>query len=523
MIAKRIFIAGAVLLPLLVSAGCEGDFAQIQGAGTRLKVDLVPPAGEDLATLTGSHLHPLALSIGQSLPFKIRVTALDANGGTDTSFNGYVSINAKPGSIERIDGSDASGRNLKLTNGVSPDTTVGLVNPYGTTFILADDLGYEPVDPLSDPRPACADGLDNDGDGKIDYPADEGCASSNDNTETGGTYSQGASDPIFYSLPRIADVRGLACDSTNTTCTGNGKTPYPKSAISLDTGYHLKDDGSRAYDFDMVVTRISSDGFYVGDPKDKRGGFNGLFAFNFNSPPGMRVCDRIKTLSGTASEFFGFTQLSYPTWTLEQWDPEKRPCLVPDPRVLTPVDIPTNDNPNGSLLPLTGAFVRAITNSSLEVKVTPKFGPEFPQQTGNTFTITENATNCDLNKDGSIDFTAGVPEQLCSDACTNDPECTEYSNFASRSSFRLTITDTQTGTKAPIQADATTSALFKPLEMRGKVLKAFSGILTYFSGGSQYTIEARCADDIVTDVNAKPLPSDKACVYPRTVFEDQSQ
>jgi len=31
--------------------------------------------------------------------------------------------------------------------------------------------------------PACSDGLDNDGDGKIDYPADPGCADLLDNDE----------------------------------------------------------------------------------------------------------------------------------------------------------------------------------------------------------------------------------------------------------------------------------------------------------------------------------------------------
>ena len=514
---RRLIALTAVVLPLIASAGCEDSFSEIQGAGTRLTVDLLPAKdGADITAITGDRLHPINLTVGIPLPYRIVVTAIDTSGNTDSTFNGYVQISAKPGSILTIASDDAQGRNLKLTAGVSPVTTVQLENPYGTTFLLADDLGYQPLDPLNDPRPACADGLDNDGDGKIDYPADEGCASSNDDTETGGTYSQGASTPIYFALPRIADVRGLTCSGT--TCSGNGTTPYPKSALSLDTGYHLKDDGSLDYDFDMVVTRISSDGFYVGDPKDARGGFNGLFAFNFNSPPGMRVCDRIKTLAGTASEFFGFTQLSYPTWTLEEWDPQKRPCLVPEPRVITPVDI------QGTLLPLTGSFVRVTTSAgSLEAKVTPKFGPGFPMKVGGNYQITEDASNCDLNKDGSIDFTTGGNEQLCSNACSTDPECTEYSNYASRSTFRITVTDTASGTKAAIQADATASALYTPLEHKGEVLKSFSGVLTFFSGGSQYTIEARCADDIVTDVNAQPLPSDKACVFPRTVFQDESQ
>jgi len=34
------------------------------------------------------------------------------------------------------------------------------------------------------PKPACSDGIDNDGDGKVDYPADPGCDSASDTDET---------------------------------------------------------------------------------------------------------------------------------------------------------------------------------------------------------------------------------------------------------------------------------------------------------------------------------------------------
>ena len=242
-----------------------------------------------------------------------------------------------------------------------------------------------------------------------------------------------------------------------------------------------------------------------------------VFSFNFNAPPRMRVCDRLKTFAGTATEFFGLTQVSYPTWTLEEWDPQKRPCLVPEPRVIEPLDaVPA------TLLPLSGSLVRVQTSDKLGLKVTPKFGPGNMAEQGGVFVPSADATNCDLNKDGRIDFTTGVPEQRCADACATDPECTEYSNFEARSTFRLTLTDVNGGAAA-IQADATASAEFKPLEMKGKPLRAFTGTLHFFSGGAQYTIEARCKDDIVSDLVAQPLPSDKACVFPRTVLDENPQ
>jgi hypothetical protein len=513
---------GAMILTLLVSLGaCSDSFPTVRN-DRRLVVEL-----KDADKVTGSRLQPLALTINTPQSYKIVVRAVGPDGNVDAKMNGWVRVSSKPGAIERLIGADAEGRNLKLTNGESTEVEVRVVNAYGATYILADDLGYEPKDPLADPRPACANGVDDDGDGVIDFPADEGCAFANDDSETGGSYAQGASPPIYFQLPRIADVRGLVC--ANGKCSGSGKTAYPKEQVQLDTGYHDTPEGP-AYDFDMIVTRIASDGFYVSDIKDTRGGFNSIFSFNFNAPPRMRVCDRLKSFAGTATEFFGFTQVSYPTWTLEEWDPTRRPCYVPEPRVLGPLDVPGARGTNGAivvppqLLPLTGSLVRALTSGGadgLTARVTPKFGPgNMPEESG-VFVPAPDATNCDLNKDGTIDFTTGVPEQRCADACTRDPECTEYSNFASRSSFRITISD---GTNAgAIQADATASAEFHPLEKKGQPIKSFTGTLHFFSGGSQYTIEARCKDDIVTDVNQQPLPSDKACVFPRTVAEENPQ
>lgn len=536
---------GAIALVLSgVQGACDTDgFGKPRG-GPRLVIELI---GEPGVNALGTRLEPRPLAIDVPQPFRIRVRAIDESGNVDPTFNRYVRVSAKPGAIERIESPDADGRNLKLTNGVSLATEVKITNAYGTTFILADDLGYAPVDPLATPPPACANGVDDDGDGRIDFPADEGCAFANDDSEGGGSYAQGASPPIYYQLPRIADVRGLKCVDAS-TCSGTGKTPYPKEQIQLDTGFHDKMAAEghlvQDFDFDMVVTRIASDGFYVSDIKDGRGGFNSIFVFNFSAPPRMRVCDRLKTFAGTATEFFGLTQISYPTWTLEEWDPQKRPCLVPEPIVLGPRDVPGDPDGNGAinvpgeLFSRTASLVRALTAGPVTVKVTPKFGPGFLPCLGSkgselsvqecaadpTSTFVPKAeagTDCDLNRDGRIDFAPGSAEARCADACTIDPECTEYSNFAARSTFRLTISDENV--RGAIQADATAATDFKPLERKGQTLKSFSGTLHFFSGGSQYTIEARCKDDIVIDLDAQPLPSDKACVFPRTILDENPQ
>lgn len=511
---KRVaFFLGAAALAALSGSCSDETIGGVRG-GRRLVVELLPPSNP------GTRAEPLALAVESPTTFRVKIRAERIDGVTDVGFNGYVRVSSKPGAIEPLTGTDVEGRNVLLTAGTSAEIDVRVINAYGVTYILADDLGYIPADPLRDPPPACANGVDDDGDGRIDFPADEGCAFANDDAEQGSSFAQGASPPLFFGLPRVADVRGMTCQPV-LGCSGTGSTPYPKEQIQVDTGFHDKPDGTQAFDFDLVVTRIAQNGFYVTDTKDTRGGFNSIFAFNFNAPPRMRVCDRIKTLGGTANEFFGFTQLSYPTWTLEEWDPLKRPCLVPEPRQLKPSEIIDASD----LLRTSGSLVRVETlpDRSLVARITPKFGPgDVPRGPGNAFVPSADATNCDFDKNGVIDFTPGNPEADCSAACTADAECTEWSNFVARQNFRITVTDAN-GQVAAIQADGTTSATFDPVASKGQELRAFSGTLHYFSGGSQFTIEARCKDDIVTDLAATPLPSDKACVSPRTVLENNPQ
>jgi hypothetical protein len=488
----------------LSATSCSGDKFGKTRNPPRLVVELDP------MSKVGTRDAPLPLAVDTPIPFRATVRALDVNGNIDPTFNRYVRISTKPGAIDPLQGPDTDGRNVLVKGGESVSIEVKITNAYGITYIVADDLGYTPKDPLSNPPPACSDGIDNDGDGTVDFPADPGCAFANDDSEEGGTYSEGVSTPIYFKLPRIADIRGLTCDPT-LGCSGNGQTPYPREAIQVDTGF--RDDGT--YAFNTVVTRISADGFYVTDLGDTRGtppgtaGFNSVFAFNFSAPPRMRTCDRIKTYGGTANEFFGFTQMNYPTWTLEEWDPARRPCLVPEPERLTPSLIGSPPE----LLKRSANLVRVETapDTSQKIMVTPKFGPgDVPKTPGGLYAPTKDASNCDFDKNGKITFVAGNPENDCNAACAADPECTEWSNFISRSTFRITVTDSN-GKSAAVQADASSAAEFDPVALKGVPIRSFAGTLGFFSGGAQFTIEVRCKDDIILDLKESTFPADKVC------------
>ncbi|CAN5924174.1 hypothetical protein BH11MYX4_BH11MYX4_16790 [soil metagenome] len=483
------FLALAVVAATTASCSSDG-FGRVRNP-PRLLVTL------DEGSKTGSPTAPLGLQVGTPVTFKIKVSALTQDGGVDTSFNRYVRISAKPGAVASFTGPDVDGRNVLLRDGQSITIDVALTNAYGPTYLVADDLGYVPADPLRDPPPACSNGKDDDGDGTVDFPADTGCAFANDDSEEPGTYGEGASPTIWFALPRIADVRGVTA--------GNGRTPYPREQILIDTGWN--DDNT--YRFDTVVTRLSSNGFYVTDRGDTRG-FNSVFAFNFNAPPRMRVCDRMKNYGGTANEFFGFTQISYPTWTLEEWDPSVRLCSVPAPERL----VPTTISDVTELLKRTANLVRVETtpDGAQKTRVTPKFGPgDVPKGAGGAYIPGPDNSNCDFDKNGKINsFAAGDPEGTCSTACTADPECTEYSNYISRGTFRLTVTDSN-GKSAAIQADASASSSFDPLALKGQAVRSFAGTMSFFSGGAQYTVEVRCKDDIVLDLKSGPFLEDFTC------------
>jgi hypothetical protein len=304
---------------------------------------------------------------------------------------------------------------------------------------------------------------------------------------------------VYFAYPRIADLRGVD--------RGGRSTPFAREQVRLDTGY--RDDGR--FEFSTVVTRISSDGFYVTDINDPRG-YSSVFAFTQSTPPRLRICDRVRVLSGTVAEFFGSTQLSFPTWSVERFDPassdpRRARCRIPAPHVLA----------DGELIDKNGLYrwiaglVRVETADGRTVRVTRKAGPRSP--VGPDFLPSDDATNCDLNGDGRITF-AGGDEERCARACEQDVECSEWSAFADRRNFQLVV-ETESGA-AKIQANTSAVSGFDPLASRGQTLRAVTGTLRFFSGGQQFTIEPRCGDDLVVALDAAPLSSDVACVRRRT-------
>lgn len=480
-----------VLLPLLIAgaafAACNGSFP-VKGAGMSVAVSLT---GGDRGAPTKRL--PITFTTGPELTLRLEVR--DADGSIDTGFDGWIRLSARPGTILPLQ------RNVRVKGGVADGVHVTVVASYGDARLWAEDVGYAPWTPSPDALPECANGVDDDGDGTIDFPADAGCFSPDDDDERPGTLATGASDVVYFTRPRVADVRGVAQN--------NGvATAFPHEEVALDTGYH---DDTGKFDFDVVVTRVASDGFYVTDVQDQNArGYASVFAFTFSPPQRLAVCDRLRSFAGTASDFYGFTELGSPTWTVEYYDPvaPARPCLVPEPRVFSVADLSATT----TLFKYEAALVRLQSGGNVTVHIGKHFGPNKVPSTlmgqTETFTPKDDATSCDLNSSGKVDF-SDAREAACATACDADVECSEFTSFLGQSQFRLVVSDgATTGT---ILGNGSTDPSFDPVLRRGAMLGAFTGTLRYFSGGQQFTLEARCSDDIV-EFGAQPRPTDKACV-----------
>ena len=569
-------LAGAALLGVSVlgGGGCSG-FATVPSS-ERIQVELETPASQ-----LPTRASPRKISFTTPDDYVVKVSALKQDGSVDTSFNGYIRLSSKPGTVTAVSGAEVNGRNVLLTNGVADQVTVSVLAGFGDTRIWAEDEGYVPADPARTPPPECSNGLDDNDDGKIDYPNEPGCYAANDDTENGGTYAAGISPPLWYDLPRVADVRGVSQGGTGTS--------FPSEAVTIDTGYRGENDWTYAPPgcgdstcAGVVVTYVSSAGFFVTDLNDDASGgrgFGSVYAYNFSAPPNMRQCDRLRSLGGTSSDFYGFTEINYPTWELEEWDPTARPCLIPEPHKIAPVctingaTIPnctSLGDPNG-MLKVAAALVRVESANSVQVQVGANFGPddaccgfdkEDPCCCGGSDPA---APQCAPGDAGRTPFRCAARrtrrprlhalvhagperEQLrleprrqeslappapprtrlaCSNACDGEYQCSEYLELplaepvqARRHHHEPRRHSFQANGTLDIQGDGSGRPEFNPVLLRREddSLVHRRPLSTSRAAASSRS-PARCADDIVLDMNpARPLGT--ACVHARTILDN---
>lgn len=449
---------------------------------------------------------PITFDYSAASEFTVDLKVRNYDGSTRTAFTGpnaWVRLSFAPaGKIVESQGPkgkddpDVAGGNVHLVNGEAKGIKLRVVGAYGDTRMLAEDVGFVPADPgkLS----ACSNGVDDDRNGYADWPNDPNCLYLNDDSEAPFDAAFGTSAPIYFANPTIFDVQSGTA------------SPFLAKQVDLQasTPNHL------------VVTAISNNGMYITDIGDTRGS-NSIFVFTFSAPYGVQACDTLTRLSGNVSDFFGGTQLGTPGYTTKWWiDAAKSgPCPIPD---FKPID--------GSIAGII-ENMEALESSLVSVKdptIGTHFGKEKVPLVDGRPEPADGKSNCDLNGDGIVGFSSNKGgfselEKACNDACTADPDCTEWNNFQSFANVKIKF--------AP--GDGT--LFFSPSAIPGfdvfkyvgpGKLAEVRGILTNFVGPTPpYTVEPRCGDDVVPV--GKPASEIKdartACVRNRIGVDAEGQ
>ncbi len=419
----------------------------------------------------------LPISFEASTPetFTVDLELTELNGAVRTSFNGWVRLALEPGGVisstSAPPGVEVSGPNVRLVNGVAKGITVKVIGAYGDTRLVAEDVGFAPAPATK--TAACANGVDDDGNGFADFPNDPNCLYLNDDDETPATHARGVSQALNFAFPLIHDVQAGA------------STPYLARQVSLVAD-------APAYDgkvHRIVVHGLTSNGMYVTDIDDLARGSASIFVFNFSVPFGVRTCDTLTRLSGNVAEFFGGVQLGTPGWTNIPWQNEKTsgPCPIPD---FAPID--------GTKSGIAAEMDKL--ESGLVVVKNPTIGLHFGPTKAPGGVPADGASNCDLDGDGIVGFNAKkggfkADEKSCNDACTADPDCTEWNNYKQFGQAKIKFSPGD----GVLFFQPTAVPGFDMLSHVGPGKFAeLRGVLTKFLGPTPpYTVEPRCADDIV--------------------------
>lgn len=425
------------------------------------------------------------------------------------TFRGYVQLDLVPGKVTSVSSTTtAVTRTGVYVSGDEPiEAEIQVEGAFGDARLLVEDVGHVPGPPQ---KARCDDGLDNDGDGSIDFPNDPGCFLRNDDSEDGGSHAVGVSETIYFANPRLSDVQG--CDLVPS---------LSNQAVDVDRGA-------------IYVTAVQVKGFYVSDRSFVLGGcdpqsgcceggrYAHMYAFNFNTPHGMRVCDRLEKVGGIVADFYGFTEFNFPSWEMYDLDDTEPGTQVMrlEPHEITPEDCPLeeiNFELSADLIPNRRLME---TYESALVYVTDAVLPD-------------EWINCDYNNNGWVAYNSSndeltsveevnVPpeyctpdsEGMCSEAECNNTclarSCSELSNYYEYGQYPVFVDGVSilvvTNSGAPE---------FNPRANRGATISRIGGVLKEFAPlDTPWIIEPRCRQDIYIagDSSYPDVPIYQRCV-----------
>ena len=236
-----------------------------------------------------------------------------------------------------------------------------------------------------------------------------------------------------------------------------------------------------------------------------------MFAYNYNTPYNLRVCDRLRSVGGIVGDFYGFTELNFPSWELyydypaECHDDDPDCLRRPEPHELTEETCPIHSTP---ILPdMLGDRRFMETYESALVHI---MGAQLP----------EEWVNCDFNGNGDVAYNTNddqfapadevlVPEGycnptdgLCSEALCyehcNERRCAELTNYREFGQYPVTVG----GARILVVTDANVPELDPVARTRdgNLTIDRLGGVLREFAPlDDPWIIEPRCRQDIMIE------------------------
>ena len=198
------------------------------------------------------------------------VEAIDMQGDVASWFEGDVEVSLAPRGRLAL-GQD---KTVRLTSGVVKDAQVAVERLHGQAALWVEDRGTK---------------------------------------EAPGSFAVGLSPTIYVDNPYLSDIQHT--DAT-------GTSPLKGDFVQINL------DGRQA-----VVTGMTKDGFYLTDVSDPEGEFNAIYVYTHSLPKYISPGVEIVSLSGTVEEYYGFTELGFPSYEVGEISE------IPPADVLTPATV----------------------------------------------------------------------------------------------------------------------------------------------------------------------------------------
>jgi len=204
----------------------------------------------------GSEANPLPFSADTLYDYILSAKAIGRKGEIFTAFSGNTRIRVGPSGL-LVTG---SGRTIEAVfkNGVADGIQISIKRAHGPIRIWIEDNGTD---------------------------------------EIPGSYATGISEPIYFRNPTIVQIQ---------------TTDNPE--LSAIQGDEVKVDVKGRK---VVVTGKSVDGFYITDTSESTIDFASIYVYTFNLPD-IEVGDVLASLAGNVDEYYGFTEISYPIFKIDE-------------------------------------------------------------------------------------------------------------------------------------------------------------------------------------------------------------